>query len=343
MIRFVAGDIFEAKTDAIVNTVNLVGVMGKGIALQFKERFAENFKLYAKACKEHTIGIGNSLVVKSFWSDRQIWIINFPTKVHWRDPSQYWYIEHGLDNLIRIIEEYDIQSIAIPPLGAGNGGLAWDRVKTIIETKLSGLKCDILVYEPGHKSESLPKHIRLTPARALLMHMLYRLQSQGYDATAFSAVKMTYFLQKFGAGNIFRMKFEPYIYGPYCDKVRHMLHAMDGAFVNGFSDMSKKPFEPFGINTHRLGEVSDMVAKDNRLSHIADSTCNFLSGYLDDFSLELLSSVDFLMECHPGNSFDETFKQLGDWTPRKKKLFSDPETVRMAYEHIRNATPCLPL
>lgn len=343
MIRFVTGDIFDSQADAIVNTVNLVGVMGKGIALQFKERFADNFKLYVKACKEHAIGIGNSLVVRSQLNGRQVWIVNFPTKVHWRDPSQYWYIERGLDNLACIIKEYGIGSIAIPPLGAGNGGLEWEKVKPLIEARLSGTECEILVYEPGHIAESRPRNISLTPARALLTYMLHQLQAQGYDATAFSAVKMAYFLQKFGAANIFRMKFEPYVYGPYCDKVRHLLHGMDGSLIEGFSDMSKKPFEPFGLVASRFREIDERIVNDDRLSRIADRTSRFLAGYLDDFGLELLSSVDFLMECHPENSFEEVCKRLHDWGPRKKRLFADSGTVRMAYEHIMTVTPRLPL
>lgn len=327
---------FDAQVDAIVNTVNLVGVMGKGVALQFKERFKNNFQLYKKACKDRTIGIGNSLVVQENWQSRNIWVINFPTKVHWRNPSEYWYVERGLDNLIDIIQNYGIKSIAIPPLGAGNGGLDWNRVKDLIILKLSYLDCDILVFEPGHQAVSSDKKVKLTPARAMLVYMLDRLQQEGNEATAFSAVKSVYFLQKFGAADIFKMKFERYMYGPYCDQVRHVLHAIDGGYVRGFADMSKRPFEPFDIIPEKMPEVRCMVESDILLNDIVTRTCQFLEGYWDDFSLELMSSVDFLIAEKPASSVDDVYDRLGAWTARKKKLFADKNKVLKVYNHILN-------
>lgn len=337
MIRFTTGNIFDAHTGAIVNTVNLVGVMGKGIALQFKERFKNNFRLYREACKNRTIGIGNSLVVREENNGTPVWVINFPTKIHWRNPSEYWYVERGLDNLAQIIKDYDIKSIAIPPLGAGNGGLQWDNVKAMIENRLSNLDCDIIVFEPGHKAESKERHVRLTPARALLIYMLDRLQNESQEATAFSAVKAIYFLQKFGASDIFKLKFEPYIYGPYCDKVRHVLHGIDGAYIRGFADMNKKPFEPFDTIPEKLPEVREMIEQDLVLSDIAERTCRFLDCNWDDFSLELISSVDYLMTANPDADIDRIHEMLCGWSPRKKSLFSDRRYTEMAYRHIRES------
>lgn len=334
MIRFTTGNIFDSQTEAIVNTVNLAGVMGKGIALQFKERFKNNYQLYRQACLNRTIGIGNSLVVKEQYAGKDIFIINFPTKVHWRNPSEYIYVARGLDNLVDIITLYGIKSIAIPPLGAGNGGLNWGEVKKIIISKLTGLDCDIMIYEPGYQCESVERNVKLTPARALLVYMLARFQREGQDATAFSAVKSVYFLQKFGAGDIFRMKFEPYIYGPYCDKVRHVLHGIDGMYIRGFADMSKKPFEPFDTISSKIPEIHRFIGQDIILSDIVDRTCRFLDGYWDDFSLELLSSVDYLMDKKPTASEDEIYYKLGAWSLRKKNLYSDERYVRTAYRHI---------
>lgn len=336
MIHFTTGNMFNAQVDAIVNTVNLVGVMGKGVALQFKERFKNNFQIYKQACKDCTIGIGNSLVVREIWKGRNIWVINFPTKKHWRNPSEYWYIERGLDNLIDIINNYSIKSIAIPPLGAGNGGLDWNRVKELIVSKLSFLDCEIWVFEPGYQAVSSDKKVHLTPARAMLVYMLDRLQKEGNEATAFSAVKSVYFLQKFGAETIFRMKFERYVYGPYCDQVRHVLHAIDGGYIRGFADMSKRPFEPFDIIPEKMNEVKYMVESDILLNDIVTRTCQFLDGFWDDFSLELMSSVDFLIAESPDSTIDEVYDRLGAWTERKKKLFADKNKVLMAYNHILN-------
>ena len=334
MIRFSTGNMFDAHVDAIVNTVNLVGVMGKGVALQFKERFKNNFQVYKQACDDRTLGIGNSLVVEEMWQGRNIWVINFPTKVHWRNPSEYMYIERGLENLIDIIHKYAIKSIAIPPLGAGNGGLDWYRVKDLIVSKLSSLDCDIVVFEPGHEAISAEKKVTLTQARALLVYMLDRVQREGNEATAFSAVKSVYFLQKFGAEKIFNMKFEKYIYGPYCDQVRHVLHAIDGGYIRGFADMTKKPFEPFDVIPEKMSEVKYKVESDILLNDIVTRTCQFLDGFWDDFSLELMSSVDYLISVRPDASADEVYDLLGAWNERKKKLFADKDKVKTAYNHI---------
>jgi O-acetyl-ADP-ribose deacetylase (regulator of RNase III) len=145
MINFVKGNIFDSKADALVNAVNTVGVMGKGIALEFKNRYPENYKVYKSACDKGTLKTGYVLVVTE--SDGKI-IINFPTKAHWKDASKYEYIEDGLKDLRNKIEEQSLKSIAIPALGCGLGGLKWDVVKVMIEIALGNIETDIYVYEP---------------------------------------------------------------------------------------------------------------------------------------------------------------------------------------------------
>lgn len=147
-MNFVTGDLLESHAQALVNAVNTVGVMGKGIALRFKKTFPENFKAYIKACKNKEIDIGKLFVFKENTFSGEKIIINFPTKKDWRKPSEYEYIEKGLDDLIRVIKEYHIKSIAIPALGTGNGRLVWGKVKTIIQNKLENLDVDIVIYEP---------------------------------------------------------------------------------------------------------------------------------------------------------------------------------------------------
>lgn len=336
MIRYSTGNIFEANTEAIINTVNLVGVMGKGLALQFKQLFPHNFHIYQAACKAQAIGIGRLLLVNDQYNGQNIKIINFPTKVHWRNVSEYEYIEKGLDDLIAIIRREGIRSIAIPPLGAGNGGLDWTEVKRIICSKLNGTNCDIVVFEPGYKAESIMRNTKLTAARALLVYMLNKLLHEGENPTVFASVKLIYFLQRFGAKEIFKMDFERNIYGPYCDKARHLLHNIDGAYIYGFSDMSKKPFEPFAINKEKIQEVNDLVEHDIQLASIANTTSRFLDGNWDDFSLELMSSVDFLINETPTDSIESIHHKLCVWTPRKGKLFADETLTRQAYQHIKD-------
>ena len=180
MIKYITGDIMASPAEAIVNTVNTVGVMGKGIALQFKEAFPANFAIYAEACRKGELVPGKLLVTKerNAAGNEKI-IINFPTKKHWRYSSRYEYIESGLASLVEAIRANNIKSIAIPPLGCGNGGLNWDIVKKMIESALSDVDIDVNVYEPSQKIKHLlqelseNKKIRLTPARGLLTYAMF--------------------------------------------------------------------------------------------------------------------------------------------------------------------------
>ena len=155
MIHYTTGNIFESDAQSLVNPVNTVGVMGKGLALQFKKAFPDNFKTYVEACKHKEIAVGKLLVTKdrNLTSGEKI-IINFPTKQDWRNSSEYSYIEEGLDDFLRIIEKEKITSVALPPLGAGNGGLEWEKVKRIMERKLCTLNIDVYVYEPTETAVS---------------------------------------------------------------------------------------------------------------------------------------------------------------------------------------------
>ena len=148
MITFTTGNIFESNAQAIVNTVNCVGIMGAGLALQFKKIYPANFAAYQKACRNGQVRPGRSFVFTNRSTPPE-YIINFPTKRHWRDSSRIEDIEAGLKDLIGIIRANNIRSIAIPPLGAGLGGLEWERVKALIQASLKGLNdVDITVYEP---------------------------------------------------------------------------------------------------------------------------------------------------------------------------------------------------
>lgn len=149
-IEFVQGDLLEAPVEALVNAVNTVGVMGKGIALQFKHRFPQNMDAYSKACKSGLVNVGKMYVTETSLLVGPRWIINFPTKKHWRDNSQIEWIESGFQDLKSFITRHAVKSIAIPALGAGNGGLDWGKqVKPIVVAALTDLnEVEILVYEP---------------------------------------------------------------------------------------------------------------------------------------------------------------------------------------------------
>ena len=149
MIKFLSGSPLDAPVEAVVNTVNTVGVMGKGIALMFKEAFPENFRAYEAACKRKEVRVGHMFVTENLALCGPRWILNFPTKQHWRQPSRMEWITAGLRDLRGVVEENNIRSIALPALGCGNGGLDWSEVRPEIEQSLAEMNdVDVLVFEP---------------------------------------------------------------------------------------------------------------------------------------------------------------------------------------------------
>lgn len=338
MIHYITGNILESEAEALVNTVNTVGVMGKGIALQFKKAYPNNFKAYEASCKSNDVQVGKMFVAidSNITSGEKI-IINFPTKTNWRKPSEYAYIKNGLDDLVKVISTKQIKSIAIPPLGAGNGGLNWEKVKKIIEQKLEHLPIDIFVYEPSMKiQEQLKKErVKLTDARALLLYVLFDLVKNGEYVSEFSSEKVCYFLQKFGAKKYFKLEFEPYFYGPYSGKVRFVLNAINGSYLMGYSDMNKKPFEPLTLIADTYPLVKKHVESNQELLEIANKTIVFLRGFYSDFALELLSSVDYIS--NKKESFDKEVisESLEKWSGRKRTLFSNPKYLEISLRHLK--------
>lgn len=339
MIQYITGNLLESEAQALVNTVNTVGVMGKGIALQFKNQFPNNFKIYAKACKDDTIDIGKLLVIEeeSLLNGKKI-IINFPTKTDWRKPSEYSYIESGLLELAKIIKDKNITSIAIPPLGAGNGGLEWSKVKVIMEKHLSNLDCTIYIYQPNYVVQEVLKkeRVKLTPARAMLLSVLFDLVKNGEFVSEFAAEKIAYFLQRFGAKEIFKLEFQPNFYGPYSGKVKHVLYYLNGSYISGYSSKDKKPFEELGIMSNAEKEVNEYLETPENESYkvIVNKAKVFLTGFYSDFGLELLSTIDFIITEKKAKSTDEVINYLENWSDRKKTLFTNPAFVSLAMQNL---------
>lgn len=338
MIQFFKGNILESEAEALVNTVNTDGVMGKGIALQFKKAFPSNFKLYQEACKNGNIGIGKLFISEdSNTSTGDKIIINFPTKKSWKYPSEYSYIEAGLDDLIEVINRRDIKSIAIPPLGSGNGGLNWVTVKKIIESKLREVDIDVLVFEPNEHIEEIVKkeRVNLTDARALFLAVAYDLVKNGEYVSEFSSEKICYFLQKFGAKKFFKLEFKPNFYGPYSGKVRFVLNALNGSYVMGFSDMNKKAFEPLTLVAGGYETVKNHIESNVELHNIFLKTTSFLNGFYSDFALELLSSIDYLAEKNKSFDIQVIKNELNSWSDRKRSLFSQRKYFDIAINHLK--------
>lgn len=339
MIQYITGNILDSNAQALVNTVNTVGVMGKGIALQFKKAYPNNYKAYEIACNKQEVKVGKMFItLDSNTITGERIIINFPTKTDWRKPSEYKYIEDGLENLIEIINEKKIGSIAIPPLGAGNGGLNWEKVKKLIEQKLGHLNIKIYVYEPPLQIQEqlMKERVKLTDARALLLYVLYDLVKNGEYVSEFSSEKVCYFLQKFGAKKYFKLEFEPNFYGPYSGKVRFVLNAINGSYLMGYSDMNKKPFEPLTLVADAFETVKNHVEKNSELLGIANKTIVFLRGFYSDFALELLSSIDYISTKENTLDKQTISKGLEKWSDRKRTLFSNPKYLEISLRHLQS-------
>lgn len=350
MIQIVKGDLLESRAEALVNTVNTEGVMGKGLALQFKEKYPENYRLYKVACKKGEVQVGKMFITTDCRLDGSKIIINFPTKTSWRRPSEYSYIEDGLKSLRDEIIFREIRSIAIPPLGAHNGGLDWSKVKALIVNSLADIDCDIMLYEPSDiiidrlKSE----RVGLSPARAMMLDVLCDMKAYDEIASIFAAEKATYFLQRMGAQNAFKIQFTQYKYGPYSrGKVAHVLYHLNGSYIKGMSGMEAKAFDPIWLLPDTPSLVSAYLDKpDNaEFKEICKRTKSFLRGYYSSASLEMLATLDYILyndhqyEHWNERAFDDILpsikESLHEWSERKELLFKDDHNIRAVLEHLR--------
>jgi O-acetyl-ADP-ribose deacetylase (regulator of RNase III) len=338
MITYKVGNLLDAPVEALVNTVNTVGVMGKGIALQFKNTFPENFRVYSDAVKSGSLRLGKVLIVPVSTVGEVKYIINFPTKGHWRYPSRLEWVESGLKDLRTEIQKNEIKSIALPPLGCGNGGLDWGIVRPMIEKELSSLDIEVLIYEPSLEVEELlkkatkPSAARLTPARAMLLQLLYNYRALGEFISEFAAEKLSYFLQRFGEKQL-KLDFQKGFYGPYSGKVRHVLYSVNGYYLKGYEQKDAKPFEPLEMIVDKAAELRDYIknelSKDeqDRLQTVAD----FINGFESPYGLELLATVDFLI--NENKTFDTKNILEALWSERKKDMFLE-EHIEMAIGHL---------
>jgi O-acetyl-ADP-ribose deacetylase (regulator of RNase III) len=337
LIRYTKGNLLSAQAQALVNTVNTVGVMGKGIALLFKEAFPENYRKYAQACARGELAPGKLLINHEHTLDGDRIIVNFPTKTEWYQKSRYDYIESGLRELARVIEVEGIRSIALPPLGCGNGGLKWDRVKELIEQYLGNSSAEVLVFEPQESIRATlavtDREVKLTPARAMIVYSLFRYESMGEFSSLFAANKLAYFLQRMGER--LKLKFTPDRYGPYSPQVGHVLYHVNGKFLTGLEEKNAEPFEILRLNYDAYSELEKYVHND--LSYEQQSRLSNLEKLVDGFdstlALETLSSVDFILNEHPSYSPEEIFRAIGEWSDRKKTLIKQ-EFVDLAIAHL---------
>ncbi|MCO7513177.1 macro domain-containing protein [Pseudomonas guariconensis] len=350
MIRFTQGNLLEAKAEALVNTVNTVGVMGKGIALMFKERFAENYRLYAAACKADEVVTGKMFVTEVRELEGPRWIVNFPTKRHWRSPSQIAWIIEGLHDLRRFVIENKVISIAIPPLGAGNGGLPWASVREQIEAILGDLEADVLVFEPTGKYQNVSKRSgveKLTPARALIAELVRRYWVLGMECSLLEIQKLAWFLERSierftPEDNPLDLKFSAHKYGPYANRLEHLLDNLDGSYLHCGKRISDAgPMDVIWFDEGRKAFVQAYLNSEAKAYLPAlEFTTSLIDGFESPFGMELLATVDWLLH-RDGIEPDVSSIRRGlkAWSggagaaARKSKLFDD-ESLSIALNKL---------
>lgn len=352
MADFRTGNLLEADVEMVVNTVNTFGIMGKGIALMFKERFPANFKAYEKACKEKRVEVGKMFVTENLQLMGPRWIINFPTKTHWRVKTKLEWVESGLDDLVRVIKEKDISSIAIPPLGCGNGGLDWSVVKPLILKAVEPLEdVRIVVYEPTSKYQNVAKRSgvkKLTPARALVAEMVRRYALLGIECSILEVQKLGWFLERgaepLGKSDALNFSFEANKYGPYSERMRHLLDSLDGSYLKCDKRLADAgPNDLISFRNDQKDTVSAYLKSGEGKEYLPalEWASKVIDGFESPLGMELLATVDWLLqkECTDRN-VEAVRTALSSWADgasagaRKLRIF-DERLIAIALEQLK--------
>jgi O-acetyl-ADP-ribose deacetylase (regulator of RNase III) len=326
MIEFKTGDILSEDAEALVNTVNCVGIMGRGIALQFKNAFPDNFKAYQHACNRQEVQPGRMFVFETETLSNPLYIINFPTKRHWRGKSRIEDIEAGLKALAAEINNRGIKSIAIPPLGSGLGGLKWDDVRPRIENALKDIpKVKVVVYEPKGApdardmaaSREVPK---MTPGRAALVVLMDRYLSGLLDpfVTLLEVHKLMYFMQE--AGQKLKLQYVQAPYGPYANNLRHVLLKIEGHLISGYADGGDAPTKQLALVPGAVDDASAFLAEDAEVREKFERVADLVQGFETPYGLELLSTVHWVVNRNGAKSFSEVISQTYAWNERKRQF-----------------------
>jgi O-acetyl-ADP-ribose deacetylase (regulator of RNase III) len=337
VIVYLKGNLFDANAEAIVNTVNCVGIMGRGIALQFSRQYPDNTKAYKIACERGEVVPGKMFVHQTNQLVNPRYIVNFPTKRHWRGASRIEDIEAGLANLGEVIREQHISSIALPPLGTGLGGLKWEIVKDRIETALGGLAdIHIEVYLPNDavaakqmaKNRAVPK---MTPGRAALVRLTQRYLDGLLDpfVTLLEIHKLMYFLQE--CGQPLKLKFVEHYYGPFATNLSQVLKTVEGNLLSGYADGGDKPDKQISVVPGAVEDAAAFLADDTETFERIAKVTELVDGFETPFGMELLATVHWVAKdgCR---TLPQIVSRTYGWGPQKQK-FSDRQ-IRLAAKRL---------
>ena len=334
MIEFKRGDLFTEDAEALVNTVNCVGVMGRGVALQFKQRFPENFKSYAAACKRGDVQPGRMYMFETGELGNPRFIVNFPTKRHWRGKSRMSDITLGLTALRSVIQEHGIRSIAVPPLGSGLGGLNWTDVRKHIIGALENLEeTRVVVFEPGgasddaraNKSREVPS---MTAGRAALVLLMERYLRGLLDpfVTLLEVHKLMYFLQE--AGEPLRLRYAKGPYGPYADNLRHVLREVEGHFISGYADGGEAPAKQLELVPGALPDATAFLSSQPEVHERLRRVSSLVEGFETPFGLELLATIHWVATRESAVDLKDIERKTYAWNPSKRQF--TPRQIALA-------------
>jgi len=340
MIELKRGDILRSQAEALVNTVNCVGVMGRGIALQFRKAFPENFKAYEALCDRKAMNIGKVFFYDLSRLENPRYVINFPTKQHWKGKSRLENIEAGLRDLVAVVRKRGIRSIAIPPLGCGLGGLKWDDVRARIEQAFHSLPgVNVLLFEPrgAPSAEDMVKHEKrpnMTRGRAALLGLMQRYLAAAMDpcVTLLEIHKLMYFMQ--AAGQDLRLGYAKGPYGPYAEKLRHVLTHIEGHFITGYGDASDEPDKEITPTVDAMEVAEEFLADHPDVRKRFDRVVDLIKGFETPLGMELLSTVHWVATREGASSVAEAIDKTYAWNPRKGMF--KRQHIRVAWDVLRD-------
>ncbi|WAS97435.1 type II toxin-antitoxin system antitoxin DNA ADP-ribosyl glycohydrolase DarG [Nannocystis punicea] len=338
MITHVQGDILRADAEALVNTVNCVGFMGRGIAAQFSRAYPGNLKAYEAACKRQEVQPGRMLVYATGQLMNPRYIINFPTKRHWRGKSRIEDVEAGLGALVSEVQGRGIRSIAVPPLGCGLGGLSWDDVRPRIERAFADLPdVRVLVYGPAGapaadvmaRSVSVPK---MTSGRAVLIGLMHSYLAGLMEPfiSLLEVHKLMYFAQE--AGEELRLRYTKATYGPYAENLRHVLKHIEGHFVSGYADGGDAPDKLLEIVPGAIDDARRFLASAPATNALFERVVELVEGFETPFGMELLATVHWVATREMATGADAAIELVYRWNARKRR-FSEHQ-IRLAWDTL---------
>jgi len=338
-IEYRTGNLLEDDAEALVNTVNCVGVMGKGIALQFKQAYPRNFGEYEKACRKEEVRLGHMFVFDTGdLFDRKV-IINFPTKRHWKAKARLEDVAEGLIALVEEVKRLNLKSVAIPPLGCGNGGLSWDRVRPMIEDAFKDMvDVSVRVYVPAGTPDNDSMSVNtvrptLTRTRALLLRLMHSYSTAEHRLSLLEVQKLAYFLQ--AAGEPLKLNFVKGNYGPYAENLNHVLQRLEGHFIRGYGDRSRDAQIRLLPDTN--DEVGHLLSEDIDAKERLEQVSGIIWGFETPYGLELLATVHWCARSKRANetTLEELVESIHGWSQRKHHLFTT-DHIGKAWDHLRS-------